>query len=200
MVDWTQYISEEQLRYYAPGLKASGEQYKAILNAGMEMIEDYLDRELILKERTEKYPLRAHVVLKSWPVNEIADISASDDWPEDDTGEIRYSLDDDTGIVRMDLTARRVLAMPNNGLRPYISVTYTAGFSEIPTTIICAAGQLAMAIEQSSLNAGQQIVQQMLDGYQVTYASRNTASNTLESLSPAACIMLAPYSRRADIR
>lgn len=198
MTDWSQLIDPAALRLYGTGLPESDAALTALAAAGMEMIEKYLDRGLALMERTETYPLLPTAALHSWPVKSVSSVEKGDgSWPAG--CDMEWRLDAQNGVLYMEEMVRRVYAAEVD-VMPLVIVTYTAGFEKLPSPICCALAQLCMGLQQTAMNAGQQITQQMIDGYQVTYSSRNTNGSALETLSPAACILLDGYANRKTYR
>ena len=196
--DWSQLIDPAALRLYGNGLPESDEALMALAQAGMEMIEKYLDRGLALQERTETYPLLPTAALHSWPVKSVASVEkGAGTWPAG--CDMEWRLDAQNGVLYMDEMVRHIYVAEIQ-VMPMVVVTYTAGFGTMPSPICCALSQLCMAMQQAAMNAGQQITQQMIDGYQVTYSSRNASGSALEMLSPAACILLDGFANRKTYR
>ncbi len=180
-------IAAETLRQYAP-LNGEASQIETLAGAAFEFIDLYTGRKLEKKRRTENHPALSCILLRAWPVETLesvvidgAEVSADD-----------MTLDAELGVI--------TLCQPQEGRTA--EVTYTGGYTEdtLPGPILMACAMLVSGMLSAGRNGGQQITQQMLDGYQVTYQSRYAGGGELESLSPSAAILLKPYRSRQAMR
>ncbi len=174
--------------------------------AARGLIEAQLGRSLSLATRTEEYKADARIPLRAWPVESIASIEPIGRWIVKPTAE---ELNDgarvqDNGVLMIPFLASPLRAAAWKQWRganedetdgPYLRITYTAGYALLPPPIQTAISLIETALQTAAGNAGQQITYQALDGYQVTYSSKYQEGNDLTMLSPAAAILIAPYTR-----
>ena len=170
----------------------------------LALIETYLGRSLMKAERTERYPAAHRIALRAWPVDSVASVMTVGRWPADTPEDLTEGivLDAAKGLVSFpaltwplyvsDVTAWRARSAAQvDG--PFLEITYTAGYDELPGPLQTAQELLAAALKTAADNGGQQITYQALDGYQVTYSSKYQTGDSLTMLSPAAAILIAPY-------
>ena len=181
------HITAETLRDYAP-LKGDDLQIEALIGTAFEYIEQYTGRKLQQERRVESHPAQSCILLGAWPVSELESVSI------DGTalGSDAVTLDKERGIITLH-------QMPAGWVA---EVAYTGGYTDetLPRPILTACAMMVSGMMSAGKNGGQQITQQMLDGYQVTYQSRYTGGGELESLSPSAAILLKPYRARQAMR
>lgn len=180
-------ITAETLRAYAP-LRGDDGQIGALIGTALEYIERYIGRKLESARRVESHLAQSVILLDAWPVTELEGVSL--DGTALDAGDA--ALDAERGILTLRSQTTGKTA----------EVTYTGGFTAetMPKPILTACALMVSSMMSATQNGGQQIIQQSLDGYQVTYQSRYTGGGELETLSPAAAILLKPYRGRQAMR
>lgn len=178
----------ERMRAVCGGLAGmSDDALEAMGASAMEYAEAFTGRRLVYGEYEETLVCAGDTVLLSaYPVDEIESVTV-------DGAEINpqtCALDAENGI----------LTLPRRG--SVCAVVYSGGYddADMPGPVVAACGMLALSLSQAAENGGQQMTFQALDGYQVTYASKNAAGDELAMLSPVAAVMLKPYCARQGMR
>ena len=180
-------VTAETLRQFAP-LSGEASRIETLAGAAFEYIEQYTGRKLERARRIEQHPAQSCILLQAWPVQSVESVSI--DGAAIDAGDI--AVDAERGIITLNRLPAGQMA----------EVTYTGGYTSetLPGPILTACAMLVSGMLSAGQNGGQQITQQMLDGYQVTYQSRYAGGGELESLSPSAAILLKPYRSRQAMR
>ena len=139
-------------------LDISSSTYDAVLTtmvaAATRRIENYIDRPLEAKERTETYPIKPRqdvLFLRAYPVTAVSSIKLALDWDYASETPIEaddYKFDAEMGMVNFlfypitNWKGNNMAAAPN-----VMQVVYTAGFAADTAALISAYGDIAYAAD-----------------------------------------------------
>ena len=185
-------------------LDISSSNYDAVLTtmvaAATRRIENYIDRPLEAKERTETYPIKPRqdvLFLRAYPVTAISSIKLALDWDYSTETPIQaddYKFDAETGMVNFlfypitNWKGNNLAAAPN-----VMQVVYTAGFSADTATLISDYPDIAYAADVQTV-----AMWRRRDSPQV--ASMNVGGASINYEKPLAMVpdvieALTPYRR-----
>jgi len=154
-------------------------------------IENYIDRELESKGRTEEYSIQERqsvVFLRHYPVTAIASVKSSTDWDFNSVSAYdsdNYHVDGETGMLHLKLYPS---AGPNS-----LQVSYTAGFAADTSALASAYPDISFAadLQTAALFRRKDAPQ----GEMLRFADSTSKNEGPIQLLPDVVEALAPYRR-----